>query len=226
MVAKRPEPSARSAKADWVPGRKRNGISPAAAHQLGDAALADGEQLGAVVLELHRGAGEDLVPRRRIAGAQGLEGQVEAALGLGQPAPAAVVHLGVPLVPDAAGGVAVLGAAHQHEALALVAAVGEQGQRRRRRQQIGDLAERLDAAIGAHHRGAAGLAHPHEAVVVAELDVGAAGRAGDDHGRPPRATVVTVTRVAPSASASSVGQSTAARSRQQYRLKVATPLSG
>src|SRR5262249_27627964 len=73
--------------------------------------------------------------------------------------------------------VAELRHADEHEALTAELAVREQSQWRFDRHQVGDLAQRVDAAIRAQHRRAAMAAYAHERVVVAELDVRAAIRA-------------------------------------------------
>jgi hypothetical protein len=69
-------------------------------------------------------------------------------------------------------------------------ALGEQPEWRVHRDEIGELAERLDAAISARDGGAARAADPHERVVESELDVGTTRRATDDHDTMPVPRIV------------------------------------
>jgi hypothetical protein len=202
----------------------------AARHLADDAAHGGGVLLGDAerhALELERLVDLDLLIRRQVGGGGLLEGQEEAAHRLGQPAPFAVGERGVPLVPDAAGGVLELRSADQLEGDVPELALHADVERRQRLDEVGDLAERLQAAVAAADKALAMGTYGDEGGADLEGQQRAArGAVGLLTHDTPRGSSRTVTDDAPRARVSSASQRQRGRARQQWRLKVATPDSG
>src|SRR5262249_35107539 len=104
-------------------------------------------------------------------------------------------------------------------------ATGEQLERAVERHEIGELAERLEAAIGPQHGRATERAHADERVVVAKLDLATAVRARGLHGAPRTSSRTSSVR-APRISVNRSRQPVARRGVQQYAFSVAVPASG
>jgi len=71
--------------------------------------------------------------------------------------------------------------ADEQERGAAEVSLGEQAQRRLDRNEVRELAERLDAAVRARDRGSTRPADPHERIVESEFDVRTTRRTPDDH---------------------------------------------
>jgi len=122
-------------------------------------------------------AGRERLERGQLARCRRPKQDRPAPFGMAEPAPTPIAELDEPFLPAAAGGVRVFRAPGEHERLPLVATGGAELEPRPRRGQVGELPERVDAAIGARDRRMARRTDAHEAVVVAELERRATARA-------------------------------------------------
>ena len=146
-----------------LPGEIRVAVGAARFHGPGDLAfgavesgLADLAHGPESVWSQVGGAARMETARRGQCGVRRLrEGQVEAALGLRQPAPAAIIEGEVPLVPHAAEGVLQLDPACECETPTCVGARAAQAQGRTGVHEIGHLADQLGIAVCASGQGLA-----------------------------------------------------------------------